>query len=212
MTLETTSRAEVINGDADDTRNTVAHDTQMRHSPSFLPQSTQVCVETDVNRPKEKGQPVMEGTQLRSAQQTSSQATRQALELERKSSRSQSLRDLVHRGGRLRGSQSRRGEKAAVQEYLSDVCDDVVNGEEHKNQCGFLPSVTWMSPSSHSMLSTRAENSSLCQRERGGKDQNTAEKVVLEKATTAGRVHSFRERHDRDHGKGDRWFKRYQCQ
>ena len=58
----TSSDAEVINGDADDTRNTVAHETQIRHSPSFSPDSTQVCFRTDVNRPKEKDQPVMEGT------------------------------------------------------------------------------------------------------------------------------------------------------
>ena len=83
---------EVINGDADDTKNTVAHDTQMRYSPSLLPENTQVCVETDVNRPKEKGQSVMEGTQIRSAQQTAAQATRQTSEQERKSSRSQAFK------------------------------------------------------------------------------------------------------------------------
>ena len=33
---EESSDAEVINGDADDTKNTVAHDTQMRYSPSLL--------------------------------------------------------------------------------------------------------------------------------------------------------------------------------
>ena len=66
---EESSDAEVINGDADDTKNTVAHDMQRRRSPSFLPENTQVCVETDVNRPKEKGQSVIEGTQMRSAQQ-----------------------------------------------------------------------------------------------------------------------------------------------
>ena len=37
-------------------------------SPSFLLENTQVCVETDVNRPEERGQPVMEGTQQRSVQ------------------------------------------------------------------------------------------------------------------------------------------------
>ena len=41
---------------------TLAHETQIRHSPSFSPDNTQVCVRTDVNRPKEKDQPVMEGT------------------------------------------------------------------------------------------------------------------------------------------------------
>ena len=29
----------------------------------------------------------------------------------------------------------------AAQEYLSDVCDEVVNDEEHKNQRGLLASV-----------------------------------------------------------------------
>ena len=64
----------------------------MRNSPSFLPENTQVCVETDVNRAKEKGQSVMEGTQIRSAQQTATQATRQTPEQERKSSGSQASR------------------------------------------------------------------------------------------------------------------------
>ena len=57
--------------------------TTSRVSPSFFPDSTEVCVEMDVNRHKEKGQPVMEGTQLRSAQQTATKATRQASEQER---------------------------------------------------------------------------------------------------------------------------------
>ena len=81
---EESSGAEVINGDADDTKNTRAHDTQMRYSPSFLPENPPVCVETDVNRPKKKGQSVLEGTQIRSVQQTATQATRQASEPELK--------------------------------------------------------------------------------------------------------------------------------
>ena len=52
-----------------------------------------------------------------------------------------SHRDLVHRGGPPSGGQTRRGEKVAVQECLSDVCDEVVNDEEHKNQRGLLPAV-----------------------------------------------------------------------
>ena len=55
----------------------------MRYSPTFFPDSPQVCVEMDVNRSKEKGQLVMEGTQL--------QATRQASEQELKSSGSQAF-------------------------------------------------------------------------------------------------------------------------
>ena len=98
---EESSDAEVINGDADDTKETVAHDTQMRYSPSILPENTQACVETDVNRPKEKGQPVMEGTQLRSVQQTATQATRQACVT--------SLQDFVHSGARLRGGSIQEG-------------------------------------------------------------------------------------------------------
>ena len=100
----------------------------MRYSP-FFPDNTQVRVKVDVNRPKEKGQPVMEETQLRSAQQTATHRTgSQEFWIA-------SLRDLVHRGGKLSGGQTRRGEKVAVQEYFSDVCDEVVNDEEHKNQC-----------------------------------------------------------------------------
>ena len=111
----------------------------MRYSPSFLPENTQVCVETDVNRPEEKGQPVMQGTQLRSVQQTATQAT--SLRTRAQKSCVTSLQDFVHSGARLRGGQSRRGEKVAVQEYLTDVCDEVVNDEEHKNQRGWLASV-----------------------------------------------------------------------
>ena len=44
----------------------------------------------------------------------------------------------------------------------------------------------------------------------GGKDQNTEEKVALENQDRS-RVQSFRERHDRVHGKEDRRFRRYQC-
>ena len=40
----------------------VVLDSKTRNLPSFLPENAQVCVEIDVNRPKEKGQPVMEGT------------------------------------------------------------------------------------------------------------------------------------------------------
>ena len=106
----------------------------MRYSP-FFPDNTQVRVKVDVNRPKEKGQPVMEETQLRSAQQTATHRTgSQEFWIA-------SLRDLVHRGGKLSGGQTRRGEKVAVHEYFSDVCDEVVNDEEHKNQCGLLASV-----------------------------------------------------------------------
>ena len=89
---EESSDAEVINGDADDTKDTIAHDTQMRYNPCLLPENTHVCVETDVNRPKEKGQPVMEGTQLRSVQQTATQATRQASEPELKRAVSQAFK------------------------------------------------------------------------------------------------------------------------
>ena len=44
----------VVNGNADDTKDTVAHDTQMRYSPSFFLENIQVGVETDVNRPKRR--------------------------------------------------------------------------------------------------------------------------------------------------------------
>ena len=62
----------------------------------------------------------MEGTRLRSVQQTAPQATRQASGPELKSCVT-SLNDFVHRGGKLSGGQSRRGEKVIVREYLNDV-------------------------------------------------------------------------------------------
>ena len=65
--IKESSDAEVINGDAEDTKGMVAHDTQMRYSPSFLLDGTQVCVEADVNRPKEKGQLVMDAAAVSSA-------------------------------------------------------------------------------------------------------------------------------------------------
>ena len=150
---EASSDAEVINGDAGDTKDTVAHDTQMRYSPSFLPENTQVCVETDVNRPL-----VMEGTQLRSVQQTATQATRQASESELKRAVSQAFKtsctvvpDSV----------------VAVQEYLSDVCDEVVKDEQHKNQRGLFASVmeSRLSPSPALNRIQCSRHVSLCQTE-----------------------------------------------
>ena len=76
--------------DAEDSR--VTHHNSGETAPSFLPENVQVCVETDVNRPKEKGQPVMEGTQIRSAQQTATQVTRHAPEPELKSAGSQAFK------------------------------------------------------------------------------------------------------------------------
>ena len=137
---EESSNAEVINGDADDTKDTVAHDTQMTYSPSFLPDRSRVCVETDVNRPKEKGQPVMEGTLLRSAQQTATQATRQASEPELKRAGPQAFETSCTAAASSVVVKP-EGEEVAVHEYLSDVRDEVVNDEEHKNQCGLRASV-----------------------------------------------------------------------
>ena len=73
---------------------------------------------------------------------------------------------------------------------MSDVCDEVLKDEEHKNQCGLLGSemISRLSSSSgdesHSRLSTRAKSSSTVS-ERSGKGQDTVEKVALEKAKTA---------------------------
>ena len=99
MVTQTTSRvsdAEVINGDADDTKDMVAHDTQTEYSPSFFPDSTQVCVEVDVNRPKEKGQPVEEGdaTAVSSANGHSSDTS--SLRTGAQEFWVTSLRDFVH--------------------------------------------------------------------------------------------------------------------
>ena len=92
----------------------------------------------------------------------------------------------MHSGARLRGVQSMRGEEAAVHEYLSDVCDEVVNDEEHKNLSGLLASVmkSRMSPSlvlNRIQGSRHVQRVLCCVRE----NQNTAEKVALEKAKTA---------------------------
>ena len=95
-------------------------------------------------------------------------------------------------------------EEAVVHEYLSDVHDDVVNHEKHKNQRGLLASrdeiqvVTLTCVGSHSMLLDTCREFFPVS-ERGGKDQNTVE-------------NSFQERHDRVDGKEDRRFKRYWCQ
>ena len=137
---EESSDAEVIDGDADDSKDTVAHDMQMRNSPSFFPENTQVCVETDVNRPKEKS--IGHGgdsAAVNSANSYSSDTS--SLRRGAQEFWVTSLRDLVHRGGKLSGGQTRRSDKVAFQEYLSDVCDEVVNDEEHKNQCGLHVSV-----------------------------------------------------------------------
>ena len=88
--------------DADDTKDTVAHDMQMRNSTSFFLENTQVCVETDVHRPKEKGQSVMEGTQIRSAQQTATQVDTSNPRTGAQELRVTSLQDFVHSGARLR--------------------------------------------------------------------------------------------------------------
>ena len=63
------------------------------------------------------------------------QATRQTPRTGAQELRVTSLQDFVHSGAGLRGGQSRRGEEVAVQECLSDVCDEVVKDEENKNQC-----------------------------------------------------------------------------
>ena len=89
----------------------------------------------DVNRPKEKGQPVMEGTQLRSAPANSYSSDTSSLRIGAQELWVSSLRVFVHRGGKLSGGQTRRSEKVAVHEYLSDVCGEDANDEEHKNQC-----------------------------------------------------------------------------
>ena len=67
-------------------------DSKTRNRPSFLPENVQVCVEKDVNKPKERGQPVMEGTQTRSARQPATQVTRQAPEPGFKSAGSQAFK------------------------------------------------------------------------------------------------------------------------
>ena len=84
----------------------------------------------------------------------------------------------MHRGGKLSGGQTRWDEKVAVHEYLSNVCGEESNGEEHKNQCGLLASVM------KSRLSPCKEFFAVS--ERGAKDRNTLEKVALQKAKTAG--------------------------
>ena len=73
---------------------------------------------------------------------------------------------------------------------MSAVCGVDVNDEEHENRHGSLEfvngfqDVTATGDEHHSMLSTRAKISSLCQRG-VGKDQNIVEKVAQETAKTA---------------------------
>ena len=72
----------------------------------------------------------------------------------------------------------------------SDVCDEVVKDEEHKNQCGLLASVMESRLSPLTALTRSQYSLDTCKEffvvlERGGKDQATAEKVALEKAKTA---------------------------
>ena len=203
---EESSDAEVTCGDADDTKNAVAYDTQMRYSLSFLPVSTQVCVETDVNRPKEKGQPVMEGTQLRSAQQTGNSSDTSSLRTGAQESWATSLRDLVHKGGK----------KVAVHEYLSDVSGEDANYDEHKNQCGLLASMmkSRLSPSPELNLiqcSRHVQRVLRCVRDTWKDPEHRGEGCAGE-GEDRSREHSFRERRDRVHGKEDRWFRSHQCQ
>ena len=134
-----TSDAEVTNGDADETKDMVAHDTQMRYSPSFSLESPHVCVGMDVNRPKEKGQQVMEGTQPRLARRT---ALKRHVKLQNLCSRALGHTPSRPRAKRkVRGDQTGRGEKVVVREYLSDVCGEDANDEQPRNQCGLLASV-----------------------------------------------------------------------
>ena len=172
MVTQTTRRvsdAEVINGDADDTKGMVAHDTQMRYSPSFFPDSTQVCVEMDVNRPKEKGQPVM------------GQISKQLLK-RRVKPQNVSARALGHKLSRHRAL--RRQAQWWSNQDLSDVCGEDANDEEHKNQRGLLASVM-----ESRLLPSPALNRIQCSRhvqgvvsESSGKVPNIVEK---EKAKTA---------------------------
>ena len=96
------------------------------------------------------------------------------------------------------GGQTRRGGKVAVQEYVSDVFDEVVNDEEQKNQCGLLASVM-ESRLSPSLASTRIQCSRhvqgvlRCVRERWKGPDKGGECCAGERED----VHTFRERHVR---------------
>ena len=76
------------------------------------------------------------------------------------------LRDFVDTGGKIRGDQTRISGKVVLREYLSDVCGEVGNDEQHKNQYGLLASVTDSSMTPSPAL-TRARSSSLGLKELG---------------------------------------------
>ena len=175
----------------------------MRCSPSFFPENTHVCVETDVNRPNRR---VSRSWRRRSCGQLSVKPQNRIAR-----ALGYTLQDFVHSGARLRGVQSRRCEKVIVRKYLSDV-----NDEEHKNQRGLLASV----------MKSRLSPSPVLNRIRGSRHVQRVLRCVRERwkgpehcgggcageGEDRSRVHSFRERHDRVYGKEDTRFRRYQCQ
>jgi len=81
------------------------------------------------------------------------------------------------------------GDKDVVRDYWTDVCGDIVNDEEHKNQCEMLGSVmdSGMSPSpalnrlSFGALDTCQEIFSRLVR--SAKEQAVAEKAIVDRAT-----------------------------
>ena len=189
MTLETTSRvrsqATLRSSMATLTiKDTVAHDTQMRYSPSFLHSS--LC-RNGREQSQREGQPVMEGTQLRSVPEN-----RSAQELW-----VTHFQDFVHCGARLSEVQSRRGEKVIVRECWSDVCDEVVNDKEHQNQCGLLASVMESRTVLNRIQCSRHVQRVLrCVREMWRGPEHCGEGCAGE-GDDLSRLHSFRERHVR---------------
>ena len=98
---EESSDVEAINGDADDTKDTVANDTQMRYSPSFLLENPQDCVETDV----EQAQRVSRSWRGRGCGQLSKQLLKRHVEPQ-----NQSSKELCHKPSRP-GAQRRQAQR-----------------------------------------------------------------------------------------------------
>ena len=99
---------------------------------------------------------------------------------------------------------------------MCDVCDEVVNDEEHKNQRGLLASVmkSRLSPSlvlNRIQCSRHVQGVLRCVRERWKGPEHRGVGCPGE-GEDRSRVHSFQEDYVRTSGNGARRFWRYQCQ
>ena len=150
-----------------------------------------------MNSPKEK---VSRSWTGRSCGQFSKQLLKRRVKPENRSAQElwvTHFQDFVHSGARLSEVQSRRGEKVIVREYWSDVCDEVVNDEEHQNQCGLLASVMESKTVLNRIQCSRHVQRVLrCVREMWRGPEHCGEGCAGE-GEDLSRLHSFRERHVR---------------